>query len=515
MPDAFSPEPGARLYRSGDLARWRPDGSVEFLGRIDRQVKIRGFRVEPAEVEAILLTHPAIKECVVVVRDDAAGAKCLAAYVVAQALPAPAADAWRAFLEGKLPEYLMPSSFTTLDALPLTANGKVDVAALPAFDGSRPELQGGYVAPRDPLEEKLAEIWSHVLGVHPIGVHDRFFDLGGHSLLAVRMVAQLEKHLGKRLSVAAIFEHRTIDQLARVVRGTAPRVARVTSLVEIQGNGRRPPVYFVHGVGGGMFWGYSNLARHLGGDHPVYAFKSRGLEGLPEWPSIEEMAASYLADLRARQPQGPYLLGGYCFGGVVAYEMARQLEAQGAKVGLLALINCSPPNTDYEHPDRRSVAWKLKFARNIGFWIGCFLFRWTLRERRDFVQWKLAVLRRRATGAVWAPEQAQLALTDLDELLNLADYSVNQRELWQHHVRLLRAYRPASYGGRVTLFRTRGHALVTSFDEHYGWSELARGGLTMKILPGGHGNILDEPHVRAVAKAFAGCAAAAANEGGA
>ncbi len=503
----FSPDAGARLYRTGDLARWLPDGSVEFLGRIDRQVKIRGFRVEPAEVEAILLTHPAVKECAVIVREDASGAKCLAAYIVTTHQPAPAPDTWRTFLEDKLPEYLMPSSFATLDTLPLNANGKVDTAALPAFDGTRPELQHSYVAPRDEVEKQLAEIWSNVLGVHPIGVHDRFFDLGGHSLLAVRMVAHLDKKFGKKLPVSAIFQHRTIEQLAKLLRDPGQRYTPVSSIVEIQGSGRRPPVYFVHGVGGGMFWGYSNLARHLGNDHPIYAFKSRGMEGLPEWSTIEEMATHYVADLKAQQPQGPYLLGGYCFGGVVAYEMARQLETRGDKVALLALINCSPPNTEYERPNRGTLGWKLRFLRNISYWIGCFCFSWTWRERKDFVRWKLAVVRRKVTGAAVtaAPEQTQLDLTDLDELLNLADYSVKQRELWQHHVRLLMAYQPGTYGGQVTLFRTRGHALVTSFDEHYGWSELARGGISMRIMPGGHGNILDEPHVRAVARAFDTC----------
>ena len=514
VPHPFSPEQGARLYRTGDLARWLPDGSVEFLGRVDRQVKIRGFRVEPAEIEAILLTHPAVKECAVVVREDAAGAKCLAAYIVAKQLPAPATDTWRTFLEDKLPEYLMPSSFATLEALPLNANGKLDAAALPAFDGSRPELQGSYVAPRDAVEEQLAQIWSNVLGVHPIGMHDRFFDLGGHSLLAVRMVAQLDKQFGKKLPVAAIFQHRTIEQLAKLLRDTSQRYTPISSIVEIQGQGKNPPVYFVHGVGGGMFWGYSNLARHLGNDFPVYAIKSRGLEGLAEWQTIEDMAANYIADLRAHQPQGPYLLGGYCFGGVVAYEMARQLEALGEEVKLLSLINCSPPNTEYERPNRAKLTWKLKFVKNIFYWIGCFLFSWTMRERKDFVRWKLAVVRRKVTGRSAPPEQEQLDLTDLDELLNLADYSVKQRELWQHHVRLLMAYTPKPYEGHVTLFRTRGHAFLTSFDEHYGWGELVRGGLTMKIMPGGHGNILDEPHVRSVAKAFAGCIRETAAQGG-
>jgi thioesterase domain-containing protein len=212
------------------------------------------------------------------------------------------------------------------------------------------------------------------------------------------------------------------------------------------------------------------------------------------------MAANYVADLRSHQPHGPYLIGGYCFGGVVAYEMARLLEGQGEKVALLALINCTPPNTEYDRP-HHTLRWRLKFMRNVFYWIGCFLFSWTMKERVEFVRWKSRVLRKKATGAI-AQDATEMAVADLDELLSLADYSKKQRELWQSHVRALMAYKPKPYPGQVALFRTRGHALFTSFDEHYGWGELVRGGITMEIMPGGHGNVLDEPHVRAVAKVF-------------
>ncbi|HZQ34591.1 MAG TPA: thioesterase domain-containing protein, partial [Dehalococcoidia bacterium] len=228
-------------------------------------------------------------------------------------------------------------------------------------------------------------------------------------------------------------------------------------------------------------------------------FKSRGLDGLPEWPTIEEMAANYLADLRAHQAHGPYLLGGYCFGGVVAYEMARQLRQQGEDVALLALMNCSPPNTSYERIDgRRTLAWKLKFARNVAFWFGCFLFHWTMRERAEFIRWKLRLLRRKTVG-VSGQNGGELAVTDVDEMVNLAAYSEDQRRLWQTHVRALRAYRPQPYEGDITLFRTRGHPLLCSFDEHFGWTDLVKGRIGLRRMPGGHGSILDEPYVRSVA----------------
>jgi thioesterase domain-containing protein len=147
------------------------------------------------------------------------------------------------------------------------------------------------------------------------------------------------------------------------------------------------------------------------------------------------------------------------------------------------------------------MAWRLKFIRNLSYWIGCFLFSWTMKERSEFVRWKLRVLRKKATGTI-AQDATEMAVADIDELLNLADYSKLQREVWQSHVRSLMAYKPKPYPGQVALFRTRGHALFTSFDAYYGWSELVRGGITMAIMPGGHGNVLDEPHVGAVAKAF-------------
>ncbi len=493
--------PQSRLYRTGDRARWLPDGTIEFLGRIDRQVKVRGFRVEPAEIEAVLGLHPAVKECAVVVTDAPDGEKRLVACVVANVQPAPSADVWREHLATRLPDYLVPSAFFNLTALPLTPNGKLDVRALPIDSGARPDLQGQYVAPRDDVERQLVVMWEEVLNVRPIGVHDQFFALGGHSLLAVRLVARLERSFGKKLPVAAIFQHRTIEQLAKLLHGPDRTYASGSSVVEIHGHGARPRLYLVHGVGGGMFWGYANLARHLGNDQPLFAFKSRGLDGLPEWPTIEEMAASYIADLREHQPHGPYLLGGYCFGGIVAYEMARQLQGQGEEVALLALINGSPPNTGYQRAtNRRSPLWLAKFAANFAYWLGCFTFRWTWHERSEFVRWKLRVMRRKP--AAGSQKHAEVALGDIDQLVDLAAYSDERRALWRSHVQALIKYHPRNYDGRVTLIRTRGHPLLCSFDWQYGWGELAKGGVDVNIVRGGHGNVLAEPYVGSVAEAL-------------
>ncbi|MDZ4344382.1 MAG: amino acid adenylation domain-containing protein, partial [Candidatus Binatia bacterium] len=217
IPDPFSSEPGARLYKTGDLARYRPDGNLEFLGRLDDQTKVRGFRVEPGEIEAALRQHAAVRENVVVARENGQGSHRLVAYVVAAHEPAPTVSELRGFLEEKLPEYMVPSAFVLLDALPLTPHRKIDRRALPAPDGTRPELNKPFVAPRTPTEKLLAEIWAQVLGVEPIGVQDNFFDLGGHSLLATQIMFRLRDTFQAEISLRILFEKPTIEELALAV----------------------------------------------------------------------------------------------------------------------------------------------------------------------------------------------------------------------------------------------------------------------------------------------------------
>src|SRR5439155_9350320 len=272
--------PSPRLYKTGDRVRYLPDGALQFLGRIDQQVKIRGFRVELGEIETVLEEHPDVMQCVVVARAEK-GNKELTAYVVSNGKPAPAATELRQVLKRKLPDYMVPSYFVPLPALPLTPNGKINRAALPLPECSKAGPERKEIAPRDALEAQLTKIWENVLETKPIGLTDQFFELGGHSLLAVRLIAEIERAFGKKLSVAAVFQAPTIEQLAVVLREGRSTVPS-SSLVEIQPKGSKPPLFFVHGVGGGMFWGYTNLSRHLGLDQPVYALRSRALAGQEE-----------------------------------------------------------------------------------------------------------------------------------------------------------------------------------------------------------------------------------------
>ncbi len=488
---------GQSLYKTGDLARWLPDGNIEFLGRLDEQVKIRGFRVELGEIECVLDRHPAVRECVVSMRKERSGRDRLVAYYVCSGKRVPSFDELLRFLKERLPEHMVPSTFVPLEALPLTPNGKVDRKGLPEPSTGRPLVEG-LATPRDAVELKLTEIWESVLDVHPIGIEDKFFDLGGHSLLAVKLIAQIEKVFGRRLRVATVFQSPTIEQLAAVIREEIQEGSALagTSLVEIQSQGTRPPLFLVHGAGGGMFWGYVNLSRHLGTEQPVYGLKSRGLDGGEEMGSIEEMAAQYIKDIRGLQPRGPYHLGGYCFGGNVAYEMARQLKAQGEEVAMLALLNCSPPNSEYEKVSW-TPAWLARFAKNLVYW-GEYFRHWTPAQRREFFRWKKEVLRQRLSGVLEHGFVKRLKV-DAGNLVDLSSFPEDQRRLWRTHISALLDYHPKGYAGRIHLFRSPGHPILCSFEADYGWGVMAKG-VDISIVPGVHEKILEEPCVQSLAK---------------
>ncbi|MCA1686280.1 MAG: alpha/beta fold hydrolase, partial [Planctomycetia bacterium] len=343
--DPFAPEPGARMYRTGDLARFRPGGVIECLGRSDGQVKIRGYRVELGDVESGLAAHPAVAAAAALAVDDPAGFKTLVGYLVPRGGETPSVSDLRGWLKARLPEYMVPSAFVVLDAMPMTPNGKVDRKALPDPEHGKAAASEPAVAPRDEVEERLARIWEDVLAVRPVGVNQSFFDLGGHSLLAIRLLGRIEEEFGRRLALAALFRGPTVEELAHVLRAEAPRAGPGpwTPLVAIRPEGEKPPFFCVHPAGG-IVYCFQDLARQLGGDRPFYALQAAGLEGdEPPFEVFEEMAARYVEAVRGAQPEGPYHLGGWSLGGVIAFEMARQLVAEGEAVGTVALFDSWAP----------------------------------------------------------------------------------------------------------------------------------------------------------------------------
>ncbi len=495
VPDPFAARPGQRLYRTGDSARRRGDGTIEFLGRLDAQLKVRGYRVEPGEVEAVLTGHPAVGAAAVATWERSAGAAApgeevpadrrLAAWIVPRgdgavgSTPDLDRGALRGWLAERLPPYLVPDDLMRLEALPLTPSGKVDRARLP-----RPGVGGGgrpaFAAPRPGLERQLAEIFSELLGAERVGARDDFFALGGHSLLAVRLMARLETRFGTSLPLAMLFRRPTVEQLAAALARHRPVAEPASPLVTLHEGGAGAPFFCVH-PGGGHVLCYADLARYLGAERPVIGLQSRGHDGEAAFdPDIESMAASYLAAIRAVVPAGPALLGGWSMGGLVAYEMARRQLAAGSAVAALVLIDTAVP--------RPARAWGradilARFAADLG----------------------LPSPGEEALGAADALERileqgrrasALAADVDLPRLRHLC-------RLFEHNVGAMRRYRPGSFAGTVTLLRPRARRADRG-DPTLGWGELAAG-VELVWVPGDHGSMVREPHVRELAAELSRC----------
>ena len=333
------------MYRTGDLGRLRADGCLEHLGRSDARLKIRGQWVALADVESALARMDEVRAAVVAARDNAAGDTRLVAYIVPENDHAPPASALRRRLAVELPAHMVPAHYVMLEALPVSDNGKVDRRALPAPPEGRPTLEQAYVSPSSLLQQRIALVWEEVLGVYPVGVRDNFLDLGGDSLLAVSMVDRLEAVLGREIPVTALFEAADVQTLADLLFEHHADLR--FPLLRVQPGGTKPPFFFLHGdyLSGGFYC--LELARHLGPDQPFFALPPYGLDSRPVPESYEQMAAQHIQTLRAFRPNGPYRLGGTCNGGMVAFEMARQLVQAGQSVDLLLLIGSSAENARF------------------------------------------------------------------------------------------------------------------------------------------------------------------------
>jgi thioesterase domain-containing protein/acyl carrier protein len=484
----FTNEPGARLYKTGDLARYLSDGNIEFQGRLDDQVKIRGFRIELGEIEAVLRQHLAVDETVVVAREDIPGHKRLVAYLVVNQAGAPTIPKLQQFLKQKLPEYMVPSAFVLLSVLPLTPNGKVDRCALRAPNTSCFSLKASFVSPRDTLELQLVQIWEEVLDVHPVGVRDDFFDLGGHSLLAITLMARIQQKFGKNLPLATLFQGATIENLASSLRQQTDSPSWST-LIAIQPEGPKRPLFCVH-PGGGTVLAYIDLARHLGSEQPFYGLESLGLyEEQKSYARVEDMAAHYIEAMQTVQPQGPYLLAGWCFGGLVAFEMAQQLQARSEQVSFLGLLDISTERVTSEELDELGLddaAFLVKlFSKDISLSLD------RIRELGSDEQLLYVIEKVR-----------QINLIPPDVGLAQARYLV---QILKSHIRAAKAYIPQPYQGRATLFRASEEATANSQDLTLGWEELATEGVDLHWVPGNHSSMVREPHVQVLAKQLRAC----------
>jgi thioesterase domain-containing protein/acyl carrier protein len=494
IPNPFNHQREGRLYKTGDLARYLPNGDIEYLGRIDNQVKIRGFRIELGEIEAVLNTHPQIQQAVVIATEDIPGNQRLVAYLVSED-ESISTNQLRKFLFPKLPEYMVPYAFITIDTLPLTSNGKVDRKALPAPDGEISREQE-YVAPRTEIELQLAQIWSSVINITPVGVKDNFFELGGHSLLAVRLMSQIQQQFQSNLPLATLFQSPTIEQLAVVV-GSDSSTKLWSPLVPLQPLGSLPPFFCVAGAGGNVLY-FHHLARYLGGDQPFYGLQAQGLDGETKpLQSVEEIACQYIKAIQTVQPVGPYFLGGHSFGGKVAFEMATQLQRQGQPVALVAILDTSAPISEVNHKDYFS---NWDNAR----WI------YLIAEKFEELFGENLQISKETLVSLTPESQLNYVKQQLEMVGFLspqADIQLVRGFLQVYRTQSQIDYVPQNTSPTpITLFRAQEVNSQQENSSHlfqdsaWGWNQFSDGEVEIHTVPGSHISMMSEPHVKVLAE---------------
>lgn len=488
---------GARLYRTGDWARWLSDGRIECLGRADHQVKLRGYRIELGEIETALHRLPGVRQAAVVMREDVAGDPRLVAYVTAEDGAVMEAGALRAAVGKVLPEYMIPSAFRVVKELPLTANRKVDRKALlgpeyapvTSIDGSGRRVrekdgsEDGSGEPRNHVEAVMADVWREVLNLPEVGVFEDFFVLGGHSLSAAALVARLRTELEMDLPLRSIFLDPTIAGLASHIAYDAAQggyrysseIPEWNCLVPVQPRGTRTPLFFITG--------YQNpddtlqfltpLIQYFGKDQPVFGFRPRWTFGGADYESVEEMAREFLKELRAVQPRGPYMLAGMCIGGIAAMELARELMRQGEEIQLMLLVD-----TDRPGPEMLKVQKRLHVFRR-------------LRHIREVVTTIAHAEKKQKVEMVRTLVRRKMGWEDNPEIVAQDEYYHAKVRYW----RLLYAHCPERYPGRLVLIVNEAQAR-TSAD--LGWTGFGEG-LEVLTSPGTHETMFTE-HRKAVAE---------------
>jgi amino acid adenylation domain-containing protein len=481
----FSEGPETRLYRTGDLARFLPDGNIEYLGRLDHQVKIRGFRIELGEIETILSEYPSVNQAIVIAREDVPGEKKLVAYIHQESNQTPSSFELQSYLCAKLPDYMVPTAFVFLDKLPRTPNGKIDRRALPAPDSVRSTSEDGFVAPRTNREMQLARIWARVLGIQPIGIRDNFFDLGGHSLLGLRVLKQIEKTFNKKLPMTALYVAPTIEQLAKSL------VTEHSLLLPLQVHGNKLPFVWVHGQASDAL-----LARYLGKDRPLYGFRHQSHDdGTPaRYSTVEDIAAHYIDELLTVRPYGPYLLGGYCFGGIVALEMARQLTKWTQEVPILVLVDPDSLN-DSQQPLSSPLTSNKSLTEGTSRAIRRNLQNLRRLPPRGQLEYVATRLKQKIIDLPLFRKMSKIGKSVVSNFClsfrcPLPKF-VRSQYILGVYAQALKRYAPQTYCGQVIIFKTADVA----FDVE-AWRGIAIRGIEMHEVPGSHTEVLREPYVR-------------------
>ncbi|AFY49162.1 amino acid adenylation enzyme/thioester reductase family protein [Nostoc sp. PCC 7524] len=483
-----------RLYKTGDLARYLPDGNLEYIGRVDYQVKIRGYRIEIGEIENTLCLHSQVREAVIIARNHQNLEKQLVAYITYDS-EKPTLNSLRDFLKAKLPDFMIPAAFVMLEALPLTPSGKVDRKALPQPDISHFIEINDFVAPRNQVEAQLVKIWSDILNLPQIGVKDNFFALGGNSLKALHLISKIEQDFGKEIPLATLLKNPVITDLAAVIQDSSNLIQN-SPLVPIQPQGKKQPFFCIHPAGGHVLC-YFKLAHNMGNEQPFYGLQAQGFYGKEEpLTKVEDMASLYVKTIREFQPQGPYQLGGWSFGGVVAYEVAQQLIKQGQEVSLLAILDSYVPILLDKQKQIDDVYLVGVLSRVFGGMFGQDNLVTPEEIQHLSLEEKINYIIDKARKAKIFPPGVERQ---------------NNRRILDVLVGTLKAtysYKRQPYPGKVTIFRAREKHIMAP-DPTLVWVELfsvmAAEEINIIDVPGNHYSFVLEPHVQVLAECLKAC----------
>jgi acyl-CoA synthetase (AMP-forming)/AMP-acid ligase II/thioesterase domain-containing protein len=490
-------------FKTGDQGFLDADGYLFITGRLKEVINRGGEKISPREVDDVLMEHPAIAQVVTFAVPHALLGEEIAAAVVLQEHTAATARGIQEFAATRLADFKVPRQVLILKEIPKGPTGKLQRIGLAEKLGltapglGHPKLERTFVAPRDILELKLTKIWEKVLAIKPIGIKDNFFDLGGSSLLAVRLFEEIAKVTGKNLPLATLFQASTVEQLADLLHQKGWS-ALWSPLVAIQSDGSKPPFFFIHAVEGNVL-NYRDLSRCLGPDHPFYGLQAQGLDGKQApHTRVEDMAALYIKEIRTLQSEGPYFLGGGSSGGIVAFEMAQQLYAQGQKVALLILFDSyflSAPRYQPTPVLFRSRSYN--FVQKVDIHIGNLL----LRRPKDQLSYILGMAGRIKTRIGRRLEEITYKGSPNSE----GSLSRALQVVLKANRQALCNYVPQIYPGRITLFLCSESPERSFYDSRLGWSEMAAEGLEVHVVPGNHETLFREPHVRALAQKLLVC----------
>jgi len=484
--EKFVPNPfdtDSIMYRTGDLAKWMPDGNILYFGRIDEQVKINGHRIELGEIEAALITIPQIKLASVILSKLDTSEPRLVAYLQPEDNTDKRPNV-REELSKIVPSFMIPNIFMWVNDFPLTTNGKIDKKNLPAPEYIRQDAEVQLRKPETETEKAVAKVWSEVLQIEKIGIDDNFFEMGGTSIMAVKVIAEIEKSTGRRFPLSVLFEYSTVEKFAKLLN----EGGEIDSdcLVPIKSNGSKAPLFIVHGGGLDVLY-FANMSKHLDEEQPLYGLQGVGSNGFDDWyESIEDMAANYIQAIVKINPNGPYALAGYCVGGIVAFEMTRQLQEQGKKVSLTVLLDSYADSSYYykTHKQKKLIRYYNKTRKRLSYLAEMLTsidgFKKRFNAKKEYIL------------------QRHIENNNTSELDLLAQERFIKATAMMHGI--LSKYHLKPQNLKVDLFNSNDYAAQLLAPKHLGWKKAAQKGLTLHNIPVSDFDMRVAPHDKILAR---------------